>query len=89
MAKKTTSKKCAPRKKTVKKMCMTEDYKAHKETLSFPQNGKKLTVGKKTRITVTGTVIADQIDRYDNSKRSYRMEIDKISRPSNPKPKRR
>jgi hypothetical protein len=82
------TKKSKPTKRK-KKMSPTVCEVPYKESISVPANKLKTArVGKKATFTVTGKVIGEDINRYDNNKRSFRVEIDKV-KSSIPKPKRR
>lgn len=93
MATRKYHKKASSKKTPQKRVChkMTETVSSYKPSMTIPAEklGKSAKVGKKASVTITGTVIEEEINRYDNNKHSFRVEIDKIRKPSKPKPKRR
>lgn len=84
--KKTVSKRGGGKKSTKKKSSVSKNPEfISKPTLlidSARLSGNSFRVGKKARVMVSGTVVEESIRDYETKgRKSYRMEIDKVSAP--------
>lgn len=57
-------------------------YKPTLEVDAKKLGGKSLKVGGKANLNVKGRVVEERIDRYENGRKFYRVEIDKVSSPT-------